>query len=164
MVRKLIKALAVIIISAAASFTSFAQEEITVPDLASLLSTYEEQECVDYMTLNGLMLGFAKPALKNTPMKGMIEYIDNLCVFNMSNPDKETRKKFLKDISPVVSGYEKIMGAKEGNTESIIYLKRKDDAVISEMVVYSSDADIAIVVMKGEIPISAFEAMAAQSE
>ena len=82
----------------------------------------------------------------------------------MSNPDKETRKKFLKDISPVVSGYEKIMGAKEGNTESIIYLKRKDDAVISEMVVYSSDADIAIVVMKGEIPISAFEAMAAQSE
>ena len=164
MVRKFVKAIAVIIISAAASFTSFAQEEVTVPDVISFLGTYEEQECVDYMTLEGLMLGFAKPALKDTPMKDLIEHIKQLCVFNMSNPDKETRKKFMNALSPVVSGYEKIMGAKEGNTESIIYLKRKDDAVISEMVVYSSDADIAIVVMKGEIPISAFEAMAAQSE
>lgn len=163
MARKFIKTLAVIIISALTSFAASAQEENTVPDLVSFLGTYEEQECVDYMALKGLMLGFAKPALKDTPMKNMIDHIESLCVFNMNNPDKETRKKFHKDISPVLSGYEKILESKEGNTESIIYLKRKDDAVISEMVVYSNDASIAIVIMKGDIPVSDLEEMAAQS-
>ena len=164
MARKFIKTLAVIIISALASFTASAQEDTVVPELASFLGTYEEHECVDYMTLKGLMLSFAKPALKGTPMKDMIDHIENLCVFNMSDPDKETRKKFLKDISPVLSGYEKVLESKEGNKESIIYLKRKDDAVISEMVVYSTDADIAIVIMKGDIPVSELEEMAAQTK
>jgi hypothetical protein len=47
---------------------------------------------------------------------------------------------------------------KENKTESTIYLKRKDDAVISDMVVYAlGEKAVILVVIKGEIPVSKLE-------
>jgi hypothetical protein len=50
------------------------------------------------------------------------------------------------------------MEKKENKTESTIYLKRKDDAVISDMVVYAlGEKAVILVVIKGEIPVSELE-------
>lgn len=116
------------------------------------------------MNLKGLLLSFAKPALKDTPMKDMVDSIDNLCVFSMTDASSDDLKIFNKELAQSLSGYEKVVQSKEGKKESTIYLKRKDDASVSEMVVYAGNEDIAIVIIKGDIPVSVLEEMAAQAK
>jgi len=138
----------------------YAKNENSTSPLTDLLESYEGKDGVEYMNLKGLMLSFARPALKDTPIKNVADKIDNLCIFAMSGTSSDTGKQFSKELSGILSGYEKVMETKEGKKESIIYLKKKDDAVISEMVVYASDGNIALIVMKGDIPVAALQEMA----
>jgi len=138
----------------------YAKNENSASPLTDLLESYEGKDGVEYMNLKGLMLSFARPALKDTPMKNMADKIDNLSIFAMSGTSSDTGKQFSKELSGILSGYEKVMETKEGKKESIIYLKKKDDAVISEMVVYASDGNTALIVMKGDIPVAALQEMA----
>lgn len=144
------------------AFMTTAQEQMK--DITELLESYQGKKGVEYMNLKGLLLSFAKPALKDTPMKDMVDGIDNLCVFSMTDPSSDDLKAFNKELSLSLSEYEKAVTTKEGKKESTIYLKRKDDASVSEMVVYAGNEDIAIVVIKGEIPVSVLEEMAAQAK
>lgn len=133
-------------------------------DIKILLESYQDNKGVEYMNLKGLLLSFAKPALKDTPMKDMVDGIDNLCVFSMTDASSDDLKIFNKELAQSLSGYEKVVQSKEGKKESTIYLKRKDDASVSEMVVYAGNEDIAIVIIKGDIPVSVLEEMAAQAK
>ena len=137
--------------------SSSAENNEAAGSLIEFLESYKETEGVDFMPLKGLKLNFAKPALKKTPMKNVADKIDNMCVFSIEKPGTELRKQFISSLAPYLEGYEKAMTTKEGKKESTIYLKRKDDAFISELIVYSDNGNISIVLMKGDIPLASIE-------
>ena len=140
----------------------YAKKEDNDNVLTTFLESYEGRTKVEFVNLKGILLNFAKPALKNTPMKNIVDKVDNLCVFSMSGASKDELKSFDMELDGILAGYEKVAQTRDGNIESTIYLKKKDDAFISEIVVYSGNEDIAIVVMRGEIPIELLEEMATQ--
>ena len=138
--------------------TLHAENKEAEKSLLSFLEQYENQEGVEIVNLKGLLLNFAKPALKDTPMKNVTDNIKAMTVFSYTEINDAQKKQFIKDVSPVLAGYEKALEKKENKTESTIYLKRKDDAVISDMVVYAlGEKAVILVVIKGEIPVSELE-------
>jgi hypothetical protein len=146
------------IISIAFCQTAQAENKESDKSLITFLEEYEGQEGVEIVNLKGLLLNFAKPALKDTPMKNVTDNIKAMTVFSYTEINDAQKKQFIKDISPVLAGYEKALEKKENKTESTIYLKRKDDAVISDMVVYAlGEKAVILVVIKGEIPVSELE-------
>ncbi len=153
------------LISLAFCQTAQAGNEEPEKSLVAFLEEYDGQEGVEIVNLKGLLLSFAKPALKDTPMKNVVNRIKSMTVFNYTEMTDAQRKQFIKDVSPVLAGYEKVLETKEDKTESTIYLKRKDDAVISDMVVYAlGEKTVVLVVMKGDIPVSELEEMPAPKQ
>lgn len=149
---------AITLTSLVCCMTLHAENKEAEKSLLSFLEQYENQEGVEIVNLKGLLLNFAKPALKDTPMKNVTDNIKAMTVFSYTEINDAQKKQFIKDISPVLAGYEKAMEKKENKTESTIYLKRKDDAVISDMVVYAlGEKAVILVVIKGEIPVSELE-------
>ena len=140
-----------------------AKKEETGDALTTLLQSYEGKKGVEYMDLKGMSLKFAKPSLKKTPMKNVVDDIEHVSIFFISNASADTAKQFTKKLTEALKGYEMVGTTKEDKKESTIYLIREDDALISEMVVYTTEEkDIALIIMKGEFPVSALEEMAAQ--
>lgn len=164
MKNRILRIAAVLLFSLSFCTYGYAGNEDSDSPLTDLLESYEGRDGVEYMNLKGLMLSFARPALKDTPMKNVVDKIDNLCIFGLSDVSGDTGKQFSKELAGVLSGYEKVMETKDGKNESIIYLKRKDDAFISEMVVYAGAGSIALIVMKGEIPVAALQEMASAAK
>lgn len=149
---------AITLTSLVCCMTLHAENKEAGKSLLSFLEQYENQEGVEIVNLKGLLLNFAKPALKDTPMKNVTDNIKAMTVFSYTEINDAQKKQFIKDISPVLAGYEKALEKKENKTESTIYLKRKDDAVISDMVVYAlGEKAVILVVIKGEIPVSELE-------
>lgn len=149
---------AITLTSLVCCMTLHAENKEAEKSLLSFLEQYENQEGVEIVNLKGLLLNFAKPALKDTPMKNVTDNIKAMTVFSYTEINDAQKKQFIKDISPVLAGYEKALEKKENKTESTIYLKRKDDAVISDMVVYAlGEKAVILVVIKGEIPVSELE-------
>ena len=96
-------------------------------------------------------------------MKNVVDDIEHVSIFFISNASADTAKQFAKKLTEALKGYEMVGTTKEDKKESTIYLIREDDALISEMVVYTTEEkDIALIIMKGEFPVSALEEMAAQ--
>ncbi len=140
-----------------------AKQEETTDALTTLIESYEGKKGVEYMDLNGLSLKFAKPSLKKTPMKNIVDELEHVSIFFISNASAETAKQFGKKLTEALKGYEKVGTTKEDKKESTIYLMKEDDASVSEMVVYSTEEkNIALIIMRGEIPVSALEEMAAE--
>lgn len=149
---------AITLTSLVCCMTLHAENKEAEKSLLSFLEQYENQEGVEIVNLKGLLLNFAKPALKDTPMKNVTDNIKAMTVFSYTEINDAQKKQFIKDVSPVLAGYEKALEKKENKTESTIYLKRKDDAVISDMVVYAlGEKAVILVVIKGEIPVSELE-------
>lgn len=149
---------AITLTSLVCCMTLHAENKEAEKSLLSFLEQYENQEGVEIVNLKGLLLNFAKPALKDTPMKNVTDNIKAMTVFSYTEINDAQKKQFIKDISPILAGYEKALEKKENKTESTIYLKRKDDAVISDMVVYAlGEKAVILVVIKGEIPVSELE-------
>lgn len=149
---------AITLTSLVCCMTLHAENKEAEKSLLSFLEQYENQEGVEIVNLKGLLLNFAKPALKDTPMKNVTDNIKAMTVFSYTEINDAQKKQFIKNVSPVLAGYEKALEKKENKTESTIYLKRKDDAVISDMVVYAlGEKAVILVVIKGEIPVSELE-------
>ena len=155
--KRIIYIVASILLGLSVCSPSSAENNETAGSLTEFLESYNGTEGVDFMPLKGLKLNFAKPALKKTPMKNVADKIDNMCVFTIENPGIELRKQFISSLAPYLESYEKAKTTREGKKESTIYLKRKDDAVISEMIVYSDNGNISIVLMRGDIPLASIE-------
>ena len=156
--KRLILTIALTLISLSLCTSIYAKTEETESTMINHLMTYDGTEGVEAVDLKGFMLNFAKPALKDTPMKNVTDNIRNIFVFSFSETRTEERKKFRNGIAPVLAEYEKVLEKKVDKKESTTYLKRKDDALISEMVVYSmDDKAIVLVVIRGDIPVSGIE-------
>ena len=141
----------------ATTLHTYAGNDSESGSLTELLESYEDKEGVKFISLKGLLLSFAKPALKDTPLKNVIDGIESMCIFTMENVSAESLKLFGKETAPLLSGYIKTAETKEDKKESTIYLKKADDATISDLVVYVYDGNISIVTVKGDIPVSDLE-------
>ena len=82
----------------------------------------------------------------------------------MAEAGKEVRSKFIKEAEGVLGSYEMVLETKEEKQTSRIYMKKTSAEIIDELIVYSLGEDIALIYIKGEIPVSALEGMAPENE
>ena len=139
---------------------SQAKKVETPSSIISLMEKYSEETDAEFMNLKGLLLKFAKPAMKDTPMAGMFESLDNICIFHVEKFSSDVSKRFNADLTAVLSEYIKVTETKEDKIVSSIYMKQLDEETLSELLVYSTGDGINIVTMIGNIPISELEKMA----
>lgn len=140
---------------------SQAKKVETPSSIISLMEKYSEETDAEFMNLKGLLLKFAKPAMKDTPMAGMFESLDNICIFHVEKFSSDVSKRFNADLTAVLSEYIKVTETKEDKIVSSIYMKQLDEETLSELLVYSTGDGINIVTMFGNIAISELEKMAA---
>ena len=88
---------------------------------------------------------------------------DRMAVFSASDVPEKQMRKMVDDFQASLSGYEPLMQASEENENVTIYIAKKDEKTISEMIVYAQDSELAVIVMKGEIPVSEIENMASDA-
>ena len=122
-----------------------------------MMIKYSENEGVEYMNLKGFLLNFAKPAMKDTPMRDLTDCIENICIFSMGKVSDATRKEFNKESKELLKNYEKIVEKKEGKENEIIYVKKLDEETISEMLIYSEKEKTVMVLICGKIPVAELE-------
>ena len=82
----------------------------------------------------------------------------------MKEVKKEMRARFIKEADTLLKTYEKVVENKEKDQESRVYILRSSDEMISEMVVYTIDKEVSIILLRGEIPSSALVDIAAKAE
>lgn len=140
---------------------TFARKAESETPIKELMIRYSETEGVEYVSLQGMLLKFAKPAMKNTPMANMIGCLENICIFHAKKLSSDVSKKFNTDLTSTLSEYTKVTEAKEDKIQSSVYIKKADENTLSELLVYSTGDGINIVTMIGSIPISELEKMAA---
>ena len=91
--------------------------------LTTLLISYEGKKGVEMMNLKGLSLKFAKPSLRNTPIKSVVDELENVSIFFYNNASADAAKQFGKKLTEALKEYEKAGTTKEDKKESTIYLK-----------------------------------------
>lgn len=144
----------------ATTHVSYAKKVETDHSIITLMEKYSEETDAEFMNLKGLLLKFAKPAMKDTPMAGMFESLDNICIFHVEKFSSDVSKRFNADLTAVLSEYIKVTETKEDKILNSIYMKQADENTISELLVYSTGDGINIVTMFGNIAISELEKMA----
>ena len=152
--------IAVIVALFAIAPASYAKKDETDHSIIKLMEKYSEETDADFMNLKGMLLKFAKPAMKDTPMADMIDCLDCICVFHVEKFSADVTKQFNTDLATVLSEYIKVTDKKEDKTICSIYMKQTDENTLSELLVYSTGDGIDIVTMIGNIPISELEKMA----
>ena len=144
----------------ATTHVSYAKKVETDHSIITLMEKYSEETDAEFMNLKGLLLKFAKPAMKDTPMAEMFESLDNICIFHVEKFSSDVSKRFNADLTAVLSEYIKVTETKEDKIVSSIYMKQLDEETLSELLVYSTGDGINIVTMFGNIAISELEKMA----
>lgn len=133
-------------------------------ELIQLFESYQDTKGIAFYNIKGMMLKMAKSSIRKTPVGGVYEHLENICIFSMADVKKEMRTRFIKEADTLLKTYEKILDEKKEGKESRIYILKSSDEIISEMVVYAMEEEISIILMKGEIPVSALEDIAARAE
>lgn len=160
--KRILALLTLVIVSALSGLQAYAaNDEGNDSAIMNLMQSYEGKDGVEFVNLNGLLLTLAKPSLKGTPMEGISEGMDNMCVFTIGDKDENNRKLFEKDLNKLLEGYEKVLQASDKSNQSSIYIKRADESTISEILITANTGGLSIVLIKGSIPISELEEMAA---
>jgi hypothetical protein len=133
-------------------------------ELIKLFESYQETTGITFYNIKGMMLKMAKSSIRKTPVGGVYEHLENICIFSMADVKKEMRTRFIKEADTLLKTYEKVVEKKEEGKENRIYILKNNDEIISEMVVYAIEEEVSIILMKGEIPVSALEDIAARAE
>lgn len=141
-----------------------ARKDKEINALIELMESYEEAKGVQYFNLNGMILKMAKPSIKKTPVGKAADDIDNLCIFSMNDAVKEVRAKFLKEADLLFKDYEMALEKTEEEVTSRIYVKKTSAGIIDELIVYNLGADIALIYIIGQIPVSSLEGISPSTE
>ncbi len=144
----------------AISPVSHAKKVETKNSMITLMEKYSEETDAEFMNLKGLLLKFAKPAMKDTPMANMVDCLETICIFHVDKFSSDVSKRFNADLTAALSEYIKVTETKEDKIVSSIYMKQIDENTLSELLVYSTGDGINIVTMIGNIPVSELEKMA----
>lgn len=153
-----------IVIAAVLSGISFMTAAEVRPEQKSVIAvmkTYDSVDGVEFINIGPLLMNLAR--LSAGDDGDFMKYLDRMAVFSASDVPEKQMRKMVDDFQASLSGYEPLLQASEENENVTIYIAKKDDKTISEMVVYAQDSELAVIVMKGEIPVSEIENMASDA-
>lgn len=153
-----------IVIAAVLSGISFMTAAEVRPEQKSVIAvmkTYDSVDGVEFINIGPLLMNLAR--LSAGDDGDFMKYLDRMAVFSASDVPEKQMRKMVDDFQASLSGYEPLLQASEENENVTIYIAKKDEKTISEMVVYAQDSELAVIVMKGEIPVSEIENMASDA-
>ena len=159
------KKLTAILALAAISFTLVCTPAISRDDnpgekAIRLMERYDSEKGVEYLKIGSFLLGIAKTFAPED--KGEImEYLDNMAVFSAEDASAEVQERFFRELEPAMTGYQKLIEARDGGDDMTIYFLNKDEETISQLMLVTR-SEAAVIYMCGEIPVSLLKKMAAE--
>ena len=143
------------------SFMTAAQVRPAQKSVIAVMKTYDSVDGVEFINIGPMLMNLAR--LSAGDDGDFMKYLDRMAVFSASDVPEKQMRKMVDDFQASLSGYEPLLQASEENENVTIYIAKKDEKTISEMVVYAQDSELAVIVMKGEIPVSEIENMASDA-
>lgn len=162
--KRFLTAILTLIMTFSLAIPSEARKKEEGNELIRIFESYEETEGVEYFNLEGFLLKMARPTIRKSPVGKAADGIENLCIFSISEVGKELRNRFTKEAEGALQAYEMVLETKEDKQTSRIYMKKQNAEIIDELIVYALGEDIALIYIRGEIPVSALEGMTPETE
>lgn len=124
----------------------------------------EESPAVQVLTSNknarkleGGMLKLARPALKKTPMAVVMDDIDMMVMYSISQKADEEEKQFAQQAINVLESYNKVSEIDDPDYRMSIYIDNPVGENFSEIILYTSRPDASIMVFVGNFTIGSLK-------
>lgn len=134
------------------------------PDIYASGKKAEESPAVQVLTSNknakkleGGMLKLARPALKKTPMAVVMDDIDMMVMYSISQKADEKEKQFAQQAINVLEKYNKVSEIDDPDYRMCIYIDNPVGENFSEIILYTSRPDASIMVFVGNFTIGSLK-------
>lgn len=134
------------------------------PDIYASGKKAEESPAVQVLTSNknaktleGGMLKLARPVLKKTPMAVVMDDIDMMVMYSISQKADEEEKQFAERAINVLENYNKVSEIDDPDYRMSIYIDKPVGENFSEIILYTSRPDAAIMVFVGNFTIGSLK-------
>ena len=134
------------------------------PDIYASGKKAEESPAVQVLTSNknarkleGGMLKLARPALKKTPMAVVMDNIDMMVMYSISQKADEEEKQFAQQAINVLESYNKVSEIDDPDYRMCIYIDNPVGENFSEIILYTSRPDASIMVFVGNFTIGSLK-------
>ena len=134
------------------------------PDIYASGKKAEESPAVQVLTSNknarkleGGMLKLARPALKKTPMAVVMDDIDMMVMYSISQKADEEEKQFAQQAINVLESYNKVSEIDDPDYRMSIYIDNPVGENFSEIILYTSRPDASIMVFVGNFTIGSLK-------
>ena len=134
------------------------------PDIYASGKKAEESPAVQVLTSNknakkleGGMLKLARPALKKTPMAVVMDDIDMMVMYSISQKADEKEKQFAQQAINVLEKYNKVSEIDDPDYRMSIYIDNPVGENFSEIILYTSRPDASIMVFVGNFTIGSLK-------
>lgn len=134
------------------------------PDIYASAKKAEESPAVQVLTSNknakkleGGMLKLARPALKKTPMAVVMDDIDMMVMYSISQKADEEEKQFAAQAINVLEKYNKVSEIDDPDYRMCIYIDNPVGENFSEIILYISRPDPSIMVFVGNFTIGSLK-------
>ena len=134
------------------------------PDIYALTKKAEDSPAVQVLTSNknarkleGGMLKLARPALKKTPMAVVMDDIDMMVMYSISQKADEEEKQFAQQAINVLESYNKVSEIDDPDYRMSIYIDNPVCENFSEIILYTSRPDPSIMVFIGDFTIASLK-------
>ena len=134
------------------------------PDIYALTKKAEDSPAVQVLTSNknarkleGGMLKLARPALKKTPMAVVMDDIDMMVMYSISQKADEEEKQFAQQAINVLESYNKVSEIDDPDYRMSIYIDNPVGENFSEIILYTSRPDPSIMVFIGDFTIASLK-------
>lgn len=129
-----------------------------------VIRKYSSCDGVESINLGSFLLGIAKAASEEDGDSDFLKYVDRMSIFSGEDATASMKSDIADDFEKafVSDGYEKMMEMKDGDDDMTIYCLMADAGTISEMVMYSR-SEVAVILIKGSIPVSEMDKIIAEA-
>ena len=134
------------------------------PDIYASEKKAEESPAVQVLTSNknakkleGGMLKLARPVLKKTPMAVVMDDIDMMVMYSISQKADEKEKQFAQQAINVLEKYNKVSEIDDPDYRMSIYIDNPVGENFSEIILYTSRPDASIMVFVGNFTIGSLK-------
>jgi len=134
------------------------------PDIYASAKKAEDSPAVQVLSSNknarkleGGMLKLARPALKKTPMAVVMDNIDMLVMYPISQKADEDERHFAEQAINVLKNYQKVSEIDDPDYRMSIYIDDPVGENFSEIILYTSRPDASIMVFVGDFTIESLK-------
>lgn len=139
-------------VSAFFCYTSYAApDNDSYKNVRKVLNQYKDNEGIEVMHIGSFMMFMAA----QTSGEEQFKWFDEMTIMmaDCNNVPKNTVDELLSNLHKAFKPYPMIMEMREEQEKMSIYIKMKDENVISEMIMFGQDADmLSVMLIKGKIP------------